>query len=161
MKKLENYLIVPLLGGMILLVFIQIVCRWLGRSISFTEEINQQMFIWTTMLGVALAVRPKELLGLQLLSRTGSERRRRLLGAIAWIALLIYGGAMVLLSLQMVATQMRTGKILPATGWPIWPIGLAVPLGFLLILGRAIASRRNGDETTDDKETVFHESKAP
>jgi hypothetical protein len=34
---------------MILLVFVQIVCRWLGRSISFTEEINQQMFIWTTM----------------------------------------------------------------------------------------------------------------
>ncbi len=153
MKKLENYLIVPLLGGMILLVFIQIVCRWLGRSISFTEEINQQMFIWTTMLGVALAVRRRELLGLQLLSRTGSERRRRFLGAIAWIALLIYGAAMIVLSFQMVATQMRTGKILPATGWPIWPIGLAVPLGFLLILGRAIASRRNGEAPSNTPET--------
>ncbi len=146
---------------MILLVFIQIVCRWLGRSISFTEEINQQMFIWTTMLGVALAVRRKELLGLQLLSHSGSERRKRFLSAIAWIALLIYGAAMIVLSFQMVATQMRTGKILPATGWPIWPIGLAIPLGFLLILGRAIVSRRAGDETTDDKEIVFHESKAP
>ena len=136
--KLEQGLMTLLLAGMILLVFAQIVCRYLHRSFSFTEEINQQLFIWVTMLGMALAVRRRELLGLELLSRSGAPRRKRVLRVLGLLAVLVYGLFMTGSSLQMVWTQFQTGKTTPAMGWPIGLIGIAVPVGFLLVIARAL-----------------------
>jgi len=139
LTKLEQALIALLLAGMILLVFTQIVCRHLGRSFSFTEEINQQMFVWVTVLGMALAAGRRQLLGLTLLSRN-SEKRKRRFARVAFASLLLYGVSMVALSVKMVWTQYSTGKTTPAMGWPIWLVGLAVPAGFLLVIAHAVGA---------------------
>jgi TRAP-type C4-dicarboxylate transport system permease small subunit len=131
---LEKSLMAAVLAAMILLVFAQIVCRYLGRSFSFTEEINQQLFIWVTVLGMAMAVRRGQLLGLKLWSRTGKANLRKILSFISILVLSIYAATMIVLSAKMVWTQWHTGKSTPAMGWPMWLFGLAVPVGFLLIL---------------------------
>ncbi len=155
--KLEQGLMTLLLAGMILLVFAQIVCRYLHSSFSFTEEINQQLFIWVTMLGIALAVRRRELLGLQLLSRSVPGRRRRVLSALGLLALLAYGLFMAGSSLQMVWTQFQTGKTTPAMGWPIWLIGIAVPVGFLLVIIRAVEAHFSQDPE-HGREALSHDA---
>ena len=140
LSKAETILIIPLLAGMVLLVFSQIICRFSGRSFSFTEEINQQFFIWLTMLGIALAVRRRELLGLQVFSRTGSVRRKKVFAVSRFISIILYAFLLFLFSLKMVWMQFHTGKMTPAMGWPIWIIGLAVPVGCCLMILRTIES---------------------
>ena len=56
--KLEEYFLVFCLGFMVLLVFVQVVMRYIFQnSLSWSEELARYLFLWLSWIGASYAVR--------------------------------------------------------------------------------------------------------
>lgn len=149
LEHLEEWLLGAALAFMAGGTFVQVVARAWGRSISFSEEINTYLLVWITMLGIAAAAKRGAHIRVHSVSLLFPRLRQAqmLLAAVCCCALFAvlvwYGGEVVLES----HTKMRT----PALNWPMWWVGMSIPIGGALAMVRTVQacwrgwSRRAGD----------------
>ncbi len=136
LEHLEEWLLGAALAFMAGSTFVQVVARAWGRSISFTEEINTYLLVWITMLGIAVAAKRGAHIRVHSISLLFPRLRNAqvLLAAAcscAFFAVLVwYGGEVVLKS----HTKMRT----PALNWPMWWVGMSIPIGGALAIVRTV-----------------------
>lgn len=133
----EEWIIGSALMVMVMFVAAQVTSRYvLHASLSFSEEVVRYLFVWISFIGAAAALTRGSHLAITGVSPLFPTRVRRLLrfvrgaGACVFTALVFFHGVRVVL------LQARTGQATAALGMPMWLIGLAVPLGALLLVIR-------------------------
>jgi len=149
-EKAAKWLLVISLAVMAILNFSNVLSRYVFHaSLSFTEEITTNLFVYNTFIGAAVAARKGAHLGLTLISDRLSHKHQNVLAMIVAIvaaglfAVLIYMGA------GMVQSQMAYGQKTAALGVPEWWFGMAIPLGAFFIM---VSFLVGGYETFKDKE---------
>lgn len=149
-EKAAKWLLVVSLAVMAILNFSNVLSRYIFHaSLSFTEEITTNLFVYNTFIGAAIAARKGAHLGLTLISDRLSQKHQNLLSLIVSIvsaglfAVLIYMGA------GMVQSQITYGQKTAALGIPEWLFGLAIPVGAFFIL---LSFLVGGYETYTNKE---------
>lgn len=139
---LENGFMVAILASTTLLPFLELTGRLtIGRGISGSAPLVQNLTLWIAFLGAALAARSDSLLALStpdLLPDRWRPHVRIITSALAaaitlWLALA---------SLPVVRSSFAVGEEV-ALGIPRWVAMLAIPLGLSLVAGRLV---RNASE---------------
>lgn len=127
-----------LTGGMTVVVFLQVVARYVVQyPLPWSEELARYLFIWASLLGAAIAVHRGGHISLGLLP---TERWTRLelglrLGLTAFVVVLVVeGGRLVVLT---------AGQPSPALGVPMASVYAAVPVSAAL-MGVALLRRLVG-----------------
>lgn len=127
---IEEWFLAISLGAMLILNFANVLSRYfLNLSMSFTEEITTNLFVWSCFVGAAAAAKRGAHLGLSLFTDMLSARNQRWVAVIVTAMSLTMFAVIIWTSLNMVQSQMASRQTTPALGLPEWTMGIAVPVG--------------------------------
>ena len=133
----ENAVSIAVLAVMSALPLIEIVGRVVvGRGISGSIVVVQNLTLWITLLGATLAARSERLLALSTLRflPTAAQKPVKIFTSAVGTAI---GATLVYASLDFVQIEREFGDIV-AWNIPIWIVLSILPLGFAAITGRLI-----------------------
>ncbi len=135
--RVENSLAIVVLAVMTLLPLIEIAGRVLvGRGISGSIVVVQNLTLWITLIGAVLAARSERLLALstQRFLPAGAQRRVKIFTSVVAVAVT---ATLVVASLDFVQIEREFGDVV-AWDIPIWVVLAVLPIGFAAITGRLI-----------------------
>jgi len=141
-----------LLGGMAVLTFLNVLNRYIfKRSIAFTEEITVNLFVWITLIGIAMAFRKGANLKMtNIFDRLGPKVQRAVMIASGIIGILIFAFIIVNSVKEIYKNMTFYRTTSEALGIPTWIYSLGTPVFSLMViweLGRNVLAsiRKTGD----------------
>lgn len=106
-KKLENaqmFVGVLFLTIFFIAILVQIVTRYLGISVIWTEEVANYSFIWAIFMGASVMVNRKEHFNFDFLSRKLEGKKRTILLIVTDAFVLVFALALAILGFEAVIT---------------------------------------------------------
>lgn len=130
-------------GAMSVLAFLNILARYLTNfSLAFTEEVEVSLLVWLTLLGAAAGFKHGAHLGLTFIvgrfprwARRGVTVGGTALAVGLFLALAWFG-------LWQLLDEAKMGTTSEALGIPQWLYTLALPVGGIIMIGRAVQATR-------------------
>lgn len=143
LKKLfdhfEEALGALVMAGMVTLTFINVVTRYvIVYPLAFTEEITISMFVWVTLLGVAVAFRNNAHLSVTFFYDLGSPAARKVCYAAATAMSIVFFALLAWLGTVQVLDEMDLGVTTDALAIPAWIYSAGVPLFSILVIVRIV-----------------------
>jgi len=127
-----------LLFFMVTITFVTVVTRYVfDLPLSYIDQLVPNMFVWVTFLGASAAVKRRAHLGLSLLYDIAPPRARVLLDALILLGCVAFFLGTAVYGAKIVSMQMEN-RLMASLGYPSWFVGLAVPVGSLLFVVRAV-----------------------
>ena len=135
-NRLPDYVTGIGIGGIIVTVLIQILSRWAGRPVAWTEEGTRFLFVWIVFLGIGAGFRKAESARVTIFL---TWMPRPLRQASIWIYAVSTIGFFALMAVtgsQLVWQQVRGNELGSALMIPMWIVGICVPVSAAMgILG--------------------------
>jgi TRAP-type transport system small permease protein len=142
-------LLAILLGCLVLIMFIQVFCRYvLNSSLSWSEELAKYLFVWMTFIGGALCFRDKMHIGVDYFA---SLLPKYLCNGLQLFNLLLINIFCIVVAVSgLIWVFMVHGTYTPALGWPLNIVFYgAVPVGYAMTVfygfRRLISELKNKD----------------
>ncbi len=130
--KLEYWALIISLAVMVVVIFSQIVMRYVfNNSLTWSEEFARYLFVWFSWMGVSAGLKDGEHLKVEMLSVALAKRGLvktnevvNILVSLVWLAttlIVTYYG------LKVVMGQMQLSVVTPAMRLPVWLGYLSIP----------------------------------
>ena len=127
-----------LLFFMVTITFVTVVTRYVfDLPLSYIDQLVPNLFVWVTFLGASAAVKRRAHLGLSLLYDTVPAGGRAVLDALILLGCGAFFLGTAVYGAKIVAMQMEN-RLMTSLGYPSWFVGLAVPVGSVLFVVRAV-----------------------
>lgn len=127
-----------LLFFMVTITFVTVVTRYVfDLPLSYIDQLVPNMFVWVTFLGASAAVKRHAHLGLSLLYDLAPAGGRAVLDAIILLGVGAFFLGTAVYGAKIVSMQMEN-RLMTSLGYPSWFVGLAVPVGSVLFVVRAV-----------------------
>lgn len=144
---LNRWLLIILLATMVVIVFANVVMRYLiGTSVIWSEEVARHLMIWMTFVGSGLALRTGAQLGIDTLQDVLPPRAARAVRIALAVGMLIlfvmlawYGVDYALRTRFQTSAALGISMIYVYVGMPV---GCALMAGHLLLILRRYVDRR-------------------
>ena len=136
---LEKWTLVGLLAGIIIFVFSGVLSRFVFHyAIAFTEELSGFMFLWSSLLGAAAALKYGSHGGIPLVANRFGPRGRRFIEIFVAAGVTFFMIYLVVMSSVSVQKSFFSGQISTVTEIPVWTISLGMLLAFAIGVIRSI-----------------------
>lgn len=143
--------------GMVCLIALQVGSRWMGDSISWTEEVSRFLFIWTVWLGLAASFRAGVHPAINLVPEGTSGVVGLVFRLVPALATVILFSAVSWYGYGLLRQQIRFGEQSAILQIGMWWSTLPLVLGSVLsIIGVLVAAVR-GPEVTEGIGTAIPE----
>lgn len=127
-----------LLFFMVTITFVTVVTRYVfDLPLSYIDQLVPNLFVWVTFLGASAAVKRHAHLGLSLLYDMAPAGARAVLDAVILLGCGAFFLATAGYGAKIVSMQMEN-RLMASLGYPSWFVGLAVPVGSILFVVRAV-----------------------
>ena len=141
MKKIfgniEEIICAVIISIMTLLTFANVVSRyWLHASISFTDELTTNLFVFLCTMGSALAVKRNAHLGLSIITDRLSPKKAALFSAFDNFMGVVLGVALFYTGLLMVKNQIDNSAVTLSLQIPAAIYGSFIPIGMAFVIIR-------------------------
>lgn len=134
LDHLEEIILVIALSVMTLITFGNVVSRKLLHfSWAFAEELTVILFIFSSLVGAAVAAKRGSLIGLTLLYDLIPKKYRKVFFVVLLISALFFTAIIFYFGIEMVRSEYRSAMTTPAMGLPEWVFGLSIPIGSLFL----------------------------
>ena len=145
MRKLyynfEEIVMVSLLCAMVIIMIIQIFCRYvLGMSLSWSEEITRYLFVWSAFMSISLCTKLTINIRIDQIIRLFSVRGRALVKIVNLTIEFAFFAYMLPFAYRYLISTIESGQVSPACGIPMYLVQSAPLFCFALCLVR-IAER--------------------
>lgn len=118
MKKFGDYTVALLLGIMTLIMFLQVLFRYVfNNSLTWSEEISKFIFIWITFLGAVICFRDGIHLKVDFLSERVPAKQKTILDFLDTFLITLFSGVMTVIGFLWVVNV--SGTLSPALGLPL------------------------------------------
>lgn len=124
--------------GMVMLIALQVGSRWLGGSLSWTEELSRFLFIWTIWLGMAAGFRQGQHPSLNFLSAISPPRIQALLRLLQAVAAAVFFSIVCWYGVKLVQQQLRTGEVSAILQLGMWLTTVPLVMGSALAIFGAL-----------------------
>lgn len=119
LDKLVNVLITIMVGGLLMCTFLQVAVRIFRISLSWTTELSQYFFLWSSVYAGYAAARRGKLIGVELVQNVMPPLARKLMKALSWgTATIFYLLVLYYCGAQLPQLMTQTTPILK------WPMGM-------------------------------------
>lgn len=137
--NLERYLVAAMLLALVVILSLQVFARYvIGSPFVWSEELARYLLIWTTFIGVSLAVREGGHISVDLVPAIFGARSIRFFSALSLTGSLIFFVCMVWYSIPLTRRIQGIGQLSPGLGIQMWIVYAAVPIGFTLAALRSV-----------------------
>ena len=139
-NKAEEYFLCYGMILMVIIVFIQVFCRYvLNNSLSWSEELVRYIFVWQVWLGASLGMRINEHIRVDMFVKKLPEAAKKVLDLLIIILLLWFYGALVVYGFQYLQSAIDRNMTSTALQIPLaWVYG-SLPIGSFIIAIRYLA----------------------
>lgn len=128
---IEDALGVLFLAGMVILIFMQVVLRWVfGSALNWSEEAARYLMIWCTGFGISASVRKGANIGIQAIVDALPQRLEKIVRLICELLTLAIFIFLTYASVLFANTALVSGQLAPSLQIPIFYVYLAVPVSF-------------------------------
>ncbi len=136
-KHIEEYLLVILSATMVLVIFLQVIMRYvLGSSLSWSEELARYCFIWSVYIGISYGVKRKRHISVDVLLVMLKERGRLILTILTNCLFIIFAAIIIYYGADITIRLLSWGQDSPALQIPMGVVYLAAPIGLGLCIIR-------------------------
>ena len=138
-NKAEEWILVVIMLALSVVVFLQVVFRYSGHSLSWSEELSRYLAIWATFLGASYGFRYGAHIGVEAFKTWLPFRARRIVDLIADLAVVIISALMCKYAIEIIVnTHLKFGQVSPAMRMPMWIAYLAMPIGYAMMFLRNV-----------------------
>lgn len=135
--RIEEMLLLALLGSMLLVVFLGVINRFvINLPMSWSEELARYLMIWAAFVGASLGVKHATHITVDSLVSIFSNKARGHISLVVNVACCIFCMWIFYIGFVFMEKLMMTGQVSPAMRAPIYYAYIAVPLGFLMMGSR-------------------------
>jgi C4-dicarboxylate transporter DctQ subunit len=151
LTKLENGLVVLLLGSMVVLAFLQVILRNVfSTGLMWADPFLRHLVLWIGFLGASLATQQEKHINLDILTRYLSPRWVSVVRTLANAFAVVVTAFLARAGWTFVQNEMGSPEPLFTIGQtavPAWWLQLIIPIGFALMAFRfAIRAISHGNE---------------
>lgn len=139
LDNFEGYVCVVMLIAMSIIVFMQVICRFiLKSSLPWSEEASRYLLVWVSFLGGAYGVRRGAHLGVEAVILMLPKKLRSFVELLSMVIGIALCGIILKYGVDIVITQMNRMQYSPAMRIPMGYVYLAIPVGMVLFIIRYI-----------------------
>lgn len=144
LDKFEIAVVTGLLGAMIVVVFLQVFCRFVIQgSLPWSEELARYLMIWTVFIGASIGAKEGAHIGVEALVAAFPPGIKRLSIMLAGGLNIVFCITIAYISFKVVAFLHGSGQLSPAMRIPMYWAYLAIPVGVTLMGLRFIQATLN------------------
>jgi len=140
----EESVVAVMLSLLVALLGTEVFCRFLlGKSFTWIEELGRYLFVWSSYLGVAVAVKRKEQLRILMLMNLLEKRYPRLVRVCFVLSELIFTGFCLIVlyySINLIANMTRFKQVSAALEIDVKYAYLIIPVSMALTAFRTLQS---------------------
>jgi len=153
LNNFEGYVAAILLAVMCVVVFLQVVFRFIIKSsLPWSEELSRYLTVYITFFGAAYGIQKGAHLGIEAVTLLLPVKVRRLLNIFVQAGSLAVCALIAKYGIDIVISQMGTGQVSPAMRVPMWMIYMAVPVGMIFCVIRYVIEIVHSVRTFSDAE---------
>ncbi len=139
LNNLEGYFCVGSLAVMSVVIFWQVVCRYvLKSSLPWSEELSRYLLVWTSFIGGAYGVRLGAHIGVEAFTLLLPKKAQKALAILVMIACTILCCFICKFGFQIVQTQLAKNQLSPAMRIPMGYMYAAIPVGMIFFIIRYV-----------------------
>ena len=137
LNNFEGYVCVVTLLVMSVVIFWQVVCRYvLKSSLPWSEELSRYLLVWTSFIGGAYGVRLGAHIGVEAFTLLLPKKAQKALNIVVMIACLILCAVICKFGFEIVQTQLSKNQLSPAMRIPMGYMYAAIPIGMIFFIIR-------------------------
>lgn len=138
-EKFEEYFLVVTMAIMVMIIFLQIVMRYVfNNSLTWSEEITRYIFLWQIWVGVSYAVKASKHIRVEIIKDFLSERGKFIIDIIATLIWLAFGIFLCYRAGIVTSKVYTSGQLAPATQISMWIPYASVFVGSGLMILRLL-----------------------
>lgn len=139
LNEIEGYVCVVTLLTMSVVIFWQVVCRYvLKASLPWSEELSRYLLVWTAFLGGAYGVRLGAHIGVEAFTLLLPKKAQAALNIFVIICSIILCAIIFRFGCTIVSTQLAKHQLSPAMRIPMGYMYAAIPIGMAFFIVRYI-----------------------
>jgi len=137
--NLEGYFCVGALALMSVVVFVQVVCRFvLQSSLPWSEELSRYLLVWVSFLGGAYGVRQGAHIGVEAFMLLFPKKIQKIVAIFVTIASIFLCAVILKYGFDIVSTQLSKMQVSPAMRIPMGYMYAAIPIGMVFFIIRYV-----------------------
>ena len=138
-EHLEAFFIIPLMLGMSILIFCQVVMRYVFQnSLTWSEELARYLFIWLVYFSVSYTAKREKHIRIDAALLLFPKKIRPFIEMISELLILAFSIFIVCTSVTVVSKIAASGQHSPALGLPMQYVYAAPLFGFTLTAVRTM-----------------------
>lgn len=137
-EHLEELLLVIFFSVMVTVIFIQVVMRITGNSLSWSEELGRYCFIWIVYLGISYGVKKQRHIKVDVMLMLLKGKAKVGLTIVANLLFLVFCISVVNYGSDIAVRLLEFGQKSPALQIPMGVVYMATPIGMGLAAIRII-----------------------
>lgn len=146
--RISKYVLVLLLSALTLIIIAQVLSRtFLGFSIVWSEELARYLLIWSTFIGASIALRDKELVGMDLLETKLSLQWSESMKIVVHLLVLVFLGFVSYYGFDLATSKGVAGQHSPTMLFSMTYVYIAIPAGTILMMLHTLAAIGEGIRT--------------
>ncbi|MDD3570239.1 MAG: TRAP transporter small permease [Lachnospiraceae bacterium] len=139
LDNFEGYCCIVTLAAMSIVVFIQVVFRFLVKSsLPWSEELSRYLLVWTAFLGGAYGVRQGAHIGVEAFVLLLPKTLQKVLSIFIMLASIVLCVVIAKYGFAIVQTQLSRGQLSPAMRIPMGYMYAAIPVGMIFFIIRFV-----------------------
>lgn len=115
-------------GGMLVIVMLQVVSRLMGASLPWTEEMTRNLFVWTVFFGMAVGFRNAEHARVTFFINYFPNSLKKAQTYLYFISSVGFFVILAYLGVRMSLRQYFNGETAPATSLPMFLVTLPISM---------------------------------
>lgn len=132
-EHLEDIFIIPLMIGMSVLIFVQVVMRYVfGNSLVWSEELARYLFVWLVYFSVSYTAKREKHIRIDAALMIYPKKARPYVEILSEVLIFLFSIFVVATSMTVVQKIAASGQHSPALGLPMHLVYAAPLLGFIL-----------------------------
>lgn len=140
LDNFEEYFVVWTLAIMTVLVFVQVVMRYVfSNSLSWSEELARYIFLWLSWVGASYAVRERSHFRVEMFANMIKGTNRKWFELFVLLVWFVFSLFMAFVGTQLVLFLVETGQTSAAMDMPMSWVYASVPVGCALMTIRLVA----------------------
>ncbi|RPF54315.1 TRAP transporter small permease [Aquisalibacillus elongatus] len=165
-QHIEEWLLVIIGSVMTTVIFLQVVMREMGSSLSWSEELGRYCFIWLVYIGISYGVKKQRHIKVDVILFLLKGKWKVLLSLFANLLFLIFAVLVVYYGSDISSNLLRLGQKSPALQVEMGLVYLAAPIGMGLTVIRLIQNMyrqilmligKKEMDVADERERVLEE----
>lgn len=126
---LEEVLLVFIFSIMVAVIFIQVVMRMTGNSLSWSEELGRYCFIWIVYIGISYGVKKQRHIKVDVMLLLLKGKAKTILTIFSNLLFLVFSIAVIYYGSDIAGMLLKFGQKSPALHVPMGIVYMATPVG--------------------------------